>query len=115
MHFVSKSASGKLSVIGAFLEPSNVTESIVGQFFGENHSQAGVLPPINLTPLKNILEGSHVFWYYGGLTTPPCTEGVKFSIIQKPLQISLKEYASIKSEYNARPTQLNAFVPGTKI
>jgi carbonic anhydrase len=115
MHFVSKSAGGKFSVIGIFLQVSNVTESLVGHLLNANATgPTQALPPVNLTPLKNLLDSSHTYWYHGGLTTPPCTEGVKFSIVQKPLPISLHEYASIKSEFNARPTQMNEFVPGCK-
>jgi carbonic anhydrase len=114
MHFVSKSASGKFSVIGVFLEVSNVPESLVGHLLMNTDASGSALPPVNLTPLKDLLDSSHVYWYHGGLTTPPCTEGVKFSIIQKPMPISLHEYSSIKDEYNARPTQMNAFIPGCK-
>ena len=111
MHFVSTSSGGKLSVIGVFLEASDVSDSLVGHFLNNSEKE---LKPINLTPLKDLLESSHVYWYHGSLTTPPCTEQVKFSIIEKPLRISLHEYASIKSQYNARPTQMNEFVPGSK-
>jgi carbonic anhydrase len=118
MHFVGASQAGAYSVIGVFLEVSNVTQSFIGQFSNsipKTSNVTSVIPSLNFEPLSALLNKSSIYFYHGGLTTPPCTEGVKFSIIQEPMRISIQEYLAIKTPYNARPVQLNNYKPGSEI
>jgi len=47
------------------------------------------------------------FRYLGSLTTPPCSEGVHWLVIQTPLQMSAAQIAAFTQIYtgNARPIQ----------
>jgi carbonic anhydrase len=47
------------------------------------------------------------FSYTGSLTTPPCTEDVKWHVMRQPIEISYAQLAAFKKLYkmNARPVQ----------
>lgn len=53
------------------------------------------------------IESSDILQYTGSLTTPPCSEGVTFLIVQDPLDISVADFNSIKSvvKFNSRYIQ----------
>ncbi|KAB5558675.1 carbonate dehydratase [Coniochaeta sp. 2T2.1] len=59
------------------------------------------------TGLGKKLAESRYFRYSGSLTTPPCSEGVTWSVVQSPLHIQLDTYNKVRSimGYNARYIQ----------
>ena len=52
-------------------------------------------------------ESTGVFYYEGSLTTPPCTEGVKWFLRKTPTQLSKAQIAAFTAVYdhNNRPVQ----------
>ena len=56
---------------------------------------------------KLLPETRNYYTYMGSLTTPPCTEGVLWMVLKKPLQISPEQIAIFSRLYrnNARPIQ----------
>ncbi|KAL6702681.1 hypothetical protein ACN47E_001228 [Coniothyrium glycines] len=59
---------------------------------------------IDFSDVLSKIESSSLFQYSGSLTTPPCSEGVSFLIVEEPLDISVADFNSIKSvvKFNAR-------------
>lgn len=49
----------------------------------------------------------HFYFYQGSFTTPPCTEGVRWVLLQKPLTASAEQITALKAieGENARPLQ----------
>lgn len=45
--------------------------------------------------------------YAGSLTAPPCTEGAKWILLQRPVELSAEQLAQLKALYahNVRPVQ----------
>ena len=67
-----------------------------------NASDAVEVNAIELIPAR------HSFYEYeGSLTTPPCTQGVTFFIMDTPMEFSKQQIATFAAIYpdNARPTQ----------
>lgn len=50
---------------------------------------------------------SNILQYTGSLTTPPCSEGVTFLLVESPLKINVPDYNAIKKvvRFNSRLTQ----------
>jgi carbonic anhydrase len=89
-HFVHKSADGKLAVVAVLLnEDINSPNALLSSLWAdlpktegqsskvsESVNPAGLLPP------------DRGYWTYtGSLTVPPCTEGVKWIVMQQPMTV----------------------------
>lgn len=108
-HFVHKSADGALAVIGLFLvegKANPALEPVWAHLPGEKTdsvSHAGV----TVDP-RAILPKTPMFYrYMGSLTTPPCSEGVNWFVIDSTVEASAEQIAAIHAIMgsNARPAQ----------
>lgn len=57
---------------------------------------------------SDLLPSSGTYYTYtGSLTTPPCSEGVNWHVLQEPIEISLEQLSAFQSMFpnNARPVQ----------
>ena len=108
-HMVHKSAEGKLAVVGVLFTQG--TESAFLQKIwdnlptetGKEITVAGAtFNPIDLLPAKR-----SYYNFSGSLTTPPCSEGVNWFVLNTPVEVSRAQYARFGAMYpmNARPTQ----------
>ena len=55
------------------------------------------------------LDVSEFFNYDGSLTTPPCTEGINWLVIKKPLLISQAQFNVINQHWAGNITFANGF------
>jgi carbonic anhydrase len=109
IHFVHRSAEGKLAVVGVMLETGAENPAYIPVF--QN------LPPAEQEPVgipgvtvdaSQMLPAQREYWTYpGSLTTPPCSEGVTWLVMDTPVQVSGGQIAAFTSIYanNARPVQ----------
>jgi carbonic anhydrase len=108
LHLVHKSANGELAVVGVMMEKGAenlalkpVWDHLPAKEGPEEHYSAAVdatslLPEIRTT-----------FRYAGSLTTPPCSEGVKWNVMTTGVQVSdaqIKTFTRI-IDGNDRPIQ----------
>ena len=110
LHLVHKSAMGTNAVIGVFLRRGG-SSGALAPIFAE-------LPDIVAENVKYEIEGtfnpaaflppraSHSR-YTGSLTTPPCTEGVKWVLMTQPVEVSDEDFAQFAAQvnFNARYSQ----------
>ncbi|MDK2124639.1 carbonic anhydrase [Parachitinimonas caeni] len=108
-HLVHRSEDGRLAVIGVLFEKGRdnptlealwdrmPTEHGETRQYEETHVSAASLLPLKL--------GFYTFM--GSLTTPPCSEGVRWIVMKNPQQISERQLARFRQEFpmNARPIQ----------
>lgn len=109
MHLVHKSKDGQLAVVGVFMKQGDQNDVLqklwdnMPQKSGEKKQLQDVkLSALELLPTKRSY--SH---FAGSLTTPPCSEGVNWFVMDKPIELSaaqIKKFADTIGE-NARPTQ----------
>ncbi len=107
MHFVHKNAKGELLVIGVMLEASDTANAQWEDIL--NHMESGKKGDLNLDGL--FTNAARYFHYSGSLTTPPCSENVKWFVMETPLKVSKAQMDRIRSQHTHtnRPIQaLNA-------
>ncbi|MCB1169055.1 MAG: carbonic anhydrase family protein [Leptospiraceae bacterium] len=107
-HFVHKSDSGELAVIGLLFKEGAANESLSGVWSlmpaaaDETNPGEGALNPTSV-----IKDASAYYTFKGSLTTPPCSEGVRWIVLKNPATISAEQVEAFKKLYpmNARPIQ----------
>lgn len=107
-HLVHKDAEGKLAVVAVLLD-RGMDNPVIQTLWNnlplergvENSPSAAIDLPAFLPANRNY------FAYMGSLTTPPCSEGVLWLVLQNPVEVSDEQVASFAQLYrnNARPIQ----------
>ena len=84
VHIVHQDADGGLAVLGVFVEPGEANPIL--DLFGEDAPEGAVL---TVDPRQLLPEGaSPMYAYSGSLTTPPCSEGVRWFVLAEPTHAS---------------------------
>ncbi len=109
MHLVHKSEAGKLAVLGAFIEEGaeNPAFAPVWANLPKEKGKEFHLPHVTVN-VDDLLPTERTTWRFdGSLTTPPCTEGVKWLMLTQPVQLSGQQVAAFRAVFdgNNRPTQ----------
>jgi carbonic anhydrase len=107
VHFVHKNAEGKLAVLGVLLKEGNENPGIKTLWANMPKSEG---PEVEVEGVKfnpgNLLPKEFDFFSYeGSLTTPPCTEGVRFFILKSTVNVAKEQIAEFPFKLNARPVQ----------
>jgi len=107
VHFVHKNAEGKLAVLGVLLKEGNENPGIKTLWANLPKEEGVEYAPdgVNFNP-GNLLPREFDFYSYeGSLTTPPCTEGVRFFILKTTVNIAKEQVQAFPFKMNARPVQ----------
>jgi len=107
-HFVHKSAAGGFAVLGVLIQPGTENAALKPVFehmpakAGSELAMAATIRPDLLLPADR-----HYFRYAGSLTTPPCSEGIVWSVYRQPIEASAAQIRSFAQLFagNARPVQ----------
>jgi carbonic anhydrase len=106
LHLVHRDANGNLAVIGILINEGE-DNAVFGELFASLPAEgsAALETPINLADLFTGVR--HLFRYDGSLTTPPCTEGVKWSVAVQPITAAATQIEAFTALYsgNNRPIQ----------
>ncbi|MCC7442865.1 MAG: carbonic anhydrase family protein [Bdellovibrionales bacterium] len=108
VHLVHRSEIDGIAVVavlfreGSAMGPLNRVLSGIPEEKGEEADWGAILDPSVFLPEKRTY-----YRYEGSLTTPPCTEGVAWSVFNTPLELSAEQLARLRRAYagNARPLQ----------
>jgi carbonic anhydrase len=110
LHLVHENSRGDPAVIGVMIAEGAYNETLGDVFEDLPRETAGAGSPkreaaVNLAEL--FAAGGEMYRYDGSLTTPPCTEGVKWSIAVEPIAMSRPQIEAFRSLYrgNNRPVQ----------
>lgn len=109
VHFVHQSAAGEYAVIGVLLNAGEhntafapVFEHIPNEGGQRIYAKGIAINTIDLMPTQRAY-----YRYDGSFTTPPCTEGVKWFVMEQPVELSASQVSAFTSLYdnNYRPVQ----------
>lgn len=110
IHFVHRDPnSGSLAVVGVMLTEGEADNEAYAAIFDHLPAEVGdpeALPkPVALESL--LPESRAYFTYQGSLTTPPCSETVRWLLLDTPVALSLEQIDAFRAIFdgNARPTQ----------
>jgi len=107
-HLVHKAADGRLAVVAVLLDKGGANaalDTIWKNLPKEKEKETAVRATIDAAALLPADKGYYAF--AGSLTTPPCSEGVRWMVLKTPVKIADSGIASFGKLYpmNARPTQ----------
>ena len=107
IHFVHKNDSGELAVLGVLLQEGNENPGIKTLWSYAPPKEGPEVAPDNVAfnPTNLLPREMEFFHYDGSLTTPPCTEKVKFFILKSQVNISKEQVTQFPFKMNARPIQ----------
>jgi carbonic anhydrase len=109
IHFVHRNAQGGLAVIGVLLKAGaeNAAYAPVLQNLPAHESQPAPVAGATVDASK-LLPAQRDYWRYNGsLTTPPCSEGVKWLVMHTPVELSDAQIAAFTTIFknDERPVQ----------
>ncbi|AHB49397.1 carbonate dehydratase [Hyphomicrobium nitrativorans NL23] len=107
-HLVHRSEAGDLAVVGVFIEKGAHNDALAAIFDampaneGPEMSVEGAFDPLAVLP-----SGRAAFRYSGSLTTPPCSEGLAWTVFREPITASPEQIRAFAALFpnNARPVQ----------
>ena len=109
MELVHEGAGGAMAVIGVFIEVGDESAALAAVF---EHLPTTAGDPVRVDGVaidaSTLLPARRTGWSYrGSLTTPPCTEGVSWVVMDTPLTASAAQISQFTRLYadNYRPVQ----------
>lgn len=107
LHLVHRSDDGSLAVVGVLIERGDQNAALEPLFarLPAVEGRTAAVPPIDIEALLPA-DRRHAE-YMGSLTTPPCTEGVRWNVLRTPIQLSPEQIEAYLRLYDhtARPLE----------
>lgn len=92
VHFVHQNDAGELAVVGVMAEegeqPHEGYSDIVDALSGDGQT-------VTVDDVSSLLPSERAYYTYSGsLTTPPCTEGVRWIVLEEPITMSAEQLSA---------------------
>jgi carbonic anhydrase len=108
VHMVHRSADGKLAVVAVLLKEGKPNAALapilekLPQTEGEKMTLATKFSPADILPVER-----GYYKFMGSLTTPPCSEGVRWQVFKQQVEVSKAQITAFRKLYpmDARPVQ----------
>ncbi|MBK4715386.1 MULTISPECIES: carbonic anhydrase [Tenebrionibacter/Tenebrionicola group] len=109
MHLVHQDDEGEMAVVAVMFNVG-ASNAELEKLWKVMPDEADKGSPLRVEfDVNNLLPTNKTHWRYtGSLTTPPCTEGVRWVVMKHPLTISadqLKKFKAVMHHPNNRPVQ----------
>ena len=107
-HFVHASKDGELAVVALMFEEGDENK-ILAQLWAKMPQKAGDKTKLEISDVTTLLPKERDYYRFNGsLTTPPCTEGVRWIVMKKATTLSkaqTEQFAKVMVHPNNRPIQ----------
>jgi carbonic anhydrase len=108
VHLVHRDAEGRLAVVAVLLErgaAQPLLQTVWNHLPLDKNDPVAARAQIDLAQL--LPADRRYYTYMGSLTTPPCSEGVLWLVMQQPVPVSPRQIDAFARLYpmNARPLQ----------
>ncbi|HUG14230.1 MAG TPA: carbonic anhydrase family protein [Thermomicrobiales bacterium] len=110
LHLVHMDSDGNLAVVGVLFEegaPNAALEPVFSHMPSSETEEPVKVDGVTVDAAALLPESHEVFEYPGSLTTPPCSERVRWFVMARPVQASAGQIAAFTTLYSAnfRPLQ----------
>jgi carbonic anhydrase len=108
MHLVHKNEKGDLAVVGVMLkkgQPNKIIQVLWDNLPTEVNKE-NVVSGISIDASGLLPKDRNAYHYYGSLTTPPCSEGVNWTVLKTPIEVSeeqVQKFRTLMGVDNNRP------------
>lgn len=109
LHLVHKDADGRIAVLGVMIQEGEENKNLEAIWdilpSEETDKDIAINEPVDVKTLLPVDQTA--FHYEGSLTTPPCTEEVKWTIFEMPIEMSKQQIEAFRKIFpeNHRPVQ----------
>lgn len=112
VHFVHVNNAGVLAVVGAFIKEGREND-VIGAIWKLAPHEAGTVSSTSTIKQRRLLggydAGEEYYNYSGSLTTPPCSEGVRWHVLEDAIEASAEQIQHfvelLHDGHNSRPVQ----------
>ena len=108
-HLVHRDSAGKLVVVAVLLDRGNANTLVktLWRHLPKQQERVEVFPHVGINPASLLPADRRYFTYSGSLTTPPCSEDVRWIVLKSHSTLSPSEIATFAARYpnDARPVQ----------
>ncbi len=108
-HFVHQAADGQLGVVGVLMN-SGASNPVVAELWQKLPKTSGSKTDLGgfQSDVASVMPVDRAYYNYSGsLTTPPCSEGVNWMVLQQPSSVSATQVAAFTALFSksVRPVQ----------
>lgn len=107
LHLVHKDSTGKLAVIGLLIKAGDENDALQDLVEKLPRTPGKTAKISGFSPDRILPAQGFYYSYRGSLTTPPCSEEVRWIVMKQPIEMSSRQLASLSNIMgsNARPVQ----------
>jgi carbonic anhydrase len=109
LHLVHRTPAGELAVVGILLKKGKENKILAPVFASAPKDEGHDAKPVSGAEIdlaKLVPAKAAYYTYSGSLTTPPCSEGVRWFVLKQPVEVSaaqLQKFKDVMHGGNARP------------
>lgn len=109
LHLLHQNSEGEIAVVAVMFEQGSANSELAKLWKVMPDHADKSSPLLAKIDVNKLLPADKTYWRFSGsLTTPPCSEGVRWIVMKHPLQASAEQLAQFKSvmhHANNRPVQ----------
>lgn len=110
IHLVHRNANNELAVLAVQIEQGGADNPVFREIWRTLPREENVISIYTARQFNvaDLLPAQRAYWtFMGSLTTPPCSEGVRWLVLKEPIKLSARQIAQFRKHFkaNARPVQ----------